>query len=85
MEVGTGVSSKLRSSKSTKGEAAGFATPFESLSEAPEGNCWLDFSVEIFACDEPALLEIKIDSSKTGILSTKEDLHMYNKFWNYRP
>lgn len=66
-ELGTGTSSELRSSRSTRG-AAGLATPFERFNEGA-------VAVEVAPGKDPALLPMKVASSKTGILSTRVDLH----------
>jgi len=48
----------------------GFTTPFGRLREVPP-------EVETAAGKEPALLVVKVASSKIGILSTSVDLHSY--------
>jgi len=54
-EVVTGASSELKSSKSAKGAAGGFATPFGSLSGPPEVAAGAEFTDETAACVEAAL------------------------------
>jgi hypothetical protein len=66
-ELGATGSSELRSSRSTRG-AAGLATPFGRLTEGV-------VAVEAAPGKDPALLPMKVASSKTGILSTRVDLH----------
>lgn len=58
VEEGTDVSSALRSSKSTKGAAGGFATPFGNLSVVAVEDGWLDLSATMFACEELVLFPI---------------------------
>jgi len=54
-EVVTGVSSELKSSKSAKGAAGGFATPFGSLGWPPGVTAGADFTDETVAWVEAAL------------------------------
>lgn len=54
-ELGTGASSELKSSKSTRGAAGGFATPFGMLCGAPEEADLVVLLVERVSRYEPAL------------------------------
>lgn len=76
-ELGAGVSSAPRSSKSTRGAAGAFATPLGREIEAPP-------EVETDGGTEPALLLLKVASSRTGILSTNEDLKIQSVSFSYK-
>jgi len=69
-ELGAGMSSELRSSKSTRGGAEALETPFGRLTEGA-------LELEVADGKEPVLLPLYVASSKTGILSTNADLGIH--------
>lgn len=78
-ELATGTSSELKSSKSTRGAACCLATPFGMLTGVPAETRWPVLSAEKVASEDPTFFLTYVDSSRTGIRSSRDDLYRIDK------